>query len=109
MGVDMELAIIGARVSTKDQSDKGYSLPQQVDAGLKHLARQGYQLADCPGYSNAHEAQSGVFQEDFTGMSMDRPALNAMREAVKQHGIKVVIFTELDRLARRALYAKLIE
>jgi site-specific DNA recombinase len=106
----MELAIIAARVSTKDQSDRGYSLPQQIDAGLKYVVDRSYRLADCPGYaSNPDDARLGVFQEDYTGMSMDRPALDAMREAVKQYGVKVIVFTELDRLARRAIYQTLLE
>lgn len=106
----MELAIVGARVSTKDQSDRGYSIPQQVEAGLSHVAERGYLLADCAGYtSNGDNAKPGVFQEDYTGMSMDRPALDAMREAVKLYGVKVIVFTELDRLARRAIYQTLLE
>jgi site-specific DNA recombinase len=107
----MDLAIIAGRVSTKDQADHGYSLPEQVAAGLAYAQEKGYQLADVPGFSNADTmpAQPGVFIEDFTGMSMDRPALDAMRDIVKQRGIKVIIYTETDRLARKRIYGDLLE
>jgi site-specific DNA recombinase len=107
--MDKERAIIGARVSTKDQADRGFSLPEQVAAGRTCIQERGYELADIPGFSTNGIAKRGVFQEDFTGMSMDRPAIEAMREAVAQHNVTVIVFTELDRLARRAIYQTLLE
>jgi site-specific DNA recombinase len=104
----MELAILAGRVSTKDQADKGFSLPEQIAAGREYIANH-YQLASIPGFSNVGEAQAGVFQEDFTGMSMDRPAVEAMREAVKEYGVTVIVYTEQDRLARKAIYQALLE
>jgi site-specific DNA recombinase len=104
----VEPAIIAARVSTKDQADKGFSLPQQVAAGRDYIKGR-YQLANIPGFSNVGEAQPGVFLEDFTGMSMDRPAIEAIREAVQQYGVKVIVYTEQDRLARKAIYQALLE
>jgi site-specific DNA recombinase len=105
----MELAVIAARVSTKDQADKGFSLPEQIAAGRDYISRSSYQLASVPGFSNVSDAQVGVFEEDFTGMSMDRPAIEAMRVAVKQHGITRIVYTEQDRLARKAIYQALLE
>src|SRR6266545_2170448 len=107
----MDLAIIAGRVSTKDQADRGYSLPEQVATGLAYVQERGYQLADVPGFSNVDglPTRPGVYIEDFTGMSMDRPALDAIREAVKPHGVKVIIFTETDRLARKRIYGDLLE
>lgn len=104
-------AIVAGRVSTKDQADKGYSLPEQVTAGLAYIQERGYVLADVPGFSNTATipAQTGVFIEDFTGMSMDRPALDAIRDVVKQYGVKVIVFTETDRLARKRIYGDLLE
>jgi site-specific DNA recombinase len=107
--MEQELAIIGARVSTKDQADKGFSLPEQVATGRAYIEESRYELANIPGFSTNGGVQPGVFQEDFTGMSMDRPAIEAMREAVVKHGIKVIVYTELDRLARRAIYQTLLE
>lgn len=105
----MERAIIAGRVSTKDQADKGFSLPEQISAGREYISRSQYELAAVPGFSNVGEVQPGVFEEDFTGMSMDRPAIEAMREIVKQHHINVIVYTELDRLARKAIYQALLE
>jgi site-specific DNA recombinase len=107
----MELAIIGGRVSTKDQADKGYSLPQQIEYGQEYIQKQGYELADVPGYSNVDSipAQPGIFIEDYTGTVMDRPALNAIRDAVEQYGIKVIVYTKADRLARRRIYPTLLK
>jgi site-specific DNA recombinase len=107
--MDRERAVIGARVSTKDQADRGFSLPEQVAAGRAAIEERGYELPNIPGFSTNGAAQPGVFQEDFTGMSMDRPAIEAMREAVAKHGVTVIVFTELDRLARRAIYQTLLE
>lgn len=107
----MDLAIVAGRVSTKDQADRGYSLPEQVSAGLAYVQERGYALADVPGFSNtdAVPARPGVFVEDFTGMSMDRPALDAMRDTVKQRGVKVIVYTETDRLSRKRIYGDLLE
>src|SRR6266540_6330996 len=107
----MDLAIVAGRVSTKDQADRGYSLPEQVATGLAYVQERGYQLTDVPGFSNVTglPAQPGTFVEDYTGMSMDRPALDAIRDVIKPHGVKVIVFTETDRLARKRIYGDLLE
>src|SRR6266540_4343403 len=98
----MDLAIVAGRVSTKDQADRGYSLPEQIATGLAYVQERGYQLADVPGFSNVQTlpAQPGVFIEDYTGTTMDRPVLDALREIIKRPGITKIIFTETDRLNR---------
>ncbi len=90
-------AAIYARVSTKDQKDHGYSLPTQVDACRTYADQQGYTIV-CE-----------TFQDDYTGMSMDRPALDALRTAIPAQHIDVVIVFDLDRLARKMAYQMLLE
>jgi site-specific DNA recombinase len=90
-------APIYARVSTKDQKDCGYSLPTQIEACAAYATERGYMLVGEP------------FQDDYTGMSMDRPALNKLREAIPAAHIDVVIVLDLDRLARKAVYQMLLE
>ncbi len=70
-------AAIYARVSTKEQKDSGYSLPTQVEACITYATEHGYTIVCEP------------FQDDYTGMSMDRPALDALRAAIPTHGIEV--------------------
>jgi site-specific DNA recombinase len=90
-------AAIYVRVSTKDQKDNGYSLPTQIEACTAYARECGYEIV------------SEAFQDDFTGMSMDRPALDKLREAIPALGIEVVIVLDLDRLARKTVYQMLIE
>jgi len=89
-------AAIYARVSTDEQKSRGYSLGEQVAASQLYADERGYEVV-------------GIYQDDFTGMSMDRPELDRLREAVKRDGISVVIVTELDRWARKAIYQVLLE
>ncbi len=90
-------AAIYVRVSTKDQKDHGYSLPTQIEACAAYAAERGYKVVCDP------------FQDDFTGMRMDRPALDKLREAVTTFNIEVVIVLDLDRLARKVVYQMLLE
>lgn len=88
-------AVIYARVSTDDQA-KGYSLKTQVDAGYQYAASRGYTVVE-------------TFQDDYTGASLDRPALNALRAFVAADSVGVVIVYDVDRLARKSIYQMLIE
>jgi hypothetical protein len=56
----MERAIIAGRVSTKDQADKGFSLPEQISAGRDYVAHSRYELASVRGFSNVGEVQPEV-------------------------------------------------
>jgi site-specific DNA recombinase len=66
------IAAIYARVSTKDQADKGYSLPTQIEACRALAQREGYTVPE-----------SHVFVDDYTGMSLQRPEFTKLRELVR--------------------------
>jgi site-specific DNA recombinase len=88
-------AVIYARVST-DEQVHGYSLQTQLEACRKYASERGYRVV-------------GEFKDDYTGASLDRPALNQLREFVSNDSTGVVIVYDVDRLARKSVYQMLIE
>ena len=88
-------SVIYARVSTDEQT-KGYSLNTQVDACKQYAADCGYVLLM-------------TFSEDYSGATIDRPQLNALRDFAAQEPIDVIIVYDIDRLARKSVYQALIE
>ena len=68
----------------------------QIDECKKYVLERGYDLI-------------GVFQDDYTGASMDRPALNKLRDLLAKQTIEVVVVYDIDRLARKNAYQILIE
>jgi site-specific DNA recombinase len=83
------------RVSTDEQA-RGYSLQTQFTAIQKYAAQRGYNL-------------TAEFRDDYTGASMDRPALNRLREHIAHNRVDRVIVFDIDRLARKSVYQMLIE
>jgi site-specific DNA recombinase len=88
-------AVLYARVSTDEQA-KGYSLQTQLDASSQYAVARGYSVVE-------------KFQDDYTGASLDRPGLNALRAYVSADSVNVVIVYDVDRLARKSIYQMLIE
>jgi len=80
-------AAIYCRVSTEDQEKEGTSLQTQLEACLKHCQDKGYDVA----YR---------FSEAYSGLTLDRPKLNELREMVRAGDINVVVVYCLDRLSR---------
>jgi len=80
-------AAIYCRVSTEDQEREGTSLQTQLEACLSYCRDKGYEVA--------HR-----FSEAYSGLTLDRPRLNELRELVRAGDIDVIVVYCLDRLSR---------
>jgi site-specific DNA recombinase len=90
-------AAIYARVSTERQ-ERQQTIDSQVFALRDWASTAGHVLAE------AH-----VFQDEgFSGSRLDRPALDALRDAIRDAAIDVVAVFSPDRLARKYAYQVLL-
>src|SRR5918911_1126714 len=90
-------AAIYARVSTERQEQR-QTIGSQVAALWDWAAARDHVLAE------AH-----VFQDEgFSGSRLDRPALDALRDAVRDAAVDVVAVFSPDRLARKYAYQVLL-
>ncbi|MBA7474085.1 hypothetical protein ES707_09433 [subsurface metagenome] len=80
-------ADIYCRVSTDNQESEGTSLQTQLEACLNYCQSKGYEVAYC-------------FSEAYSGLTLDRPKLNELRELVRNEQIDVLVVYCLDRLSR---------
>jgi len=88
-------AVIYARVSTDEQA-KGYSLKTQIEACEKYAFDKGYNVVS-------------VFQDDYTGTTLDRPGLNQLCGFIEVNRVEVLIVYDIDRLARKSVYQAILE
>jgi site-specific DNA recombinase len=88
-------AAIYCRVSTEDQEREGTSLQTQLDNCLAYCRDKGYNVA----YR---------YSEAYSGLSLDRPQLNELRELVRNEQLDVVVVYCLDRLSRNATHGVII-
>jgi site-specific DNA recombinase len=86
-GKAMKTAATYSRVSTEDQEREGTSLQTQLEACLKYCRDKGYNVA----YR---------FSEAYSGLTLERPKLNELRELVRAGDIDVIVVYCLDRLGR---------
>jgi site-specific DNA recombinase len=89
-------AAIYTRISQEDQSQ--YSLPSQQQACESLAAAQGYQTS--PEFTFTDNGGLSV--------ELDRPALAALREAVRAGMVRAVIVYSLDRLSRKVVHQLLL-
>src|ERR687886_3023283 len=90
-------AAIYARVSTERQ-ERQQTIGSQVSALRDWAGAQGHVLAE------AH-----LFRDEgFSGSRLDRPALDALRDAIRDGAIDVVAVFSPDRLARKYAYQVLL-
>jgi len=82
-------AAIYCRVSTNAQERDGTSLDTQLEACLAKARDLGCQAP-----------QSLVFTEVFSGLTRERPRLNALRQTIRDGQVDVLIAYALDRLSR---------
>ncbi|MFC2022484.1 recombinase family protein, partial [Chloroflexota bacterium] len=83
----MKKAAIYPRVSTDNQETEGTSLQTQLEACREYCQDKGYEVA----YR---------FSEAYSGLTLDRPKLNELRELVRNEQIDVLVVYCLDRLSR---------
>jgi site-specific DNA recombinase len=83
----MKTAAIYCRVSTEDQEREGTSLQTQLENCLNYCRDRGYETA--------HR-----FSEAYSGLTLERPKLNELRELVRAGDIDVIVVYCLDRLSR---------
>jgi site-specific DNA recombinase len=104
------LAVLLIRVSTEDQAEDGTGLTGQIETGLAHIERRGYTLDTTVGYaSEGLEYVPGVFQEDYTGKVIYRPAVNRLLDALAKRPIKVIVVHRTSRLGRRGSVQEALE
>jgi site-specific DNA recombinase len=80
-------AAIYCRVSTDQQEREGTSLQTQLENCLTYCWDKGYDVA----YR---------FSETYSGLSLERPELDKLRELVRSEAIDVLVCHSLDRLTR---------
>lgn len=90
------VAHIYTRVSTDAQAEKGYSLQTQLDACRAKARELG-----------ALELVEHI-DDGFSGSDLDRPGLNALRDALSVGDIDFVVCYDPDRLARELSHQLLI-
>ena len=76
------------RVSTREQSEHGYSIPEQTDRLRSYCKAMGWKVVKV--YTDG----------GYSGATTDRPALTDLVEASQRHLIDAVVVYKLDRLSR---------
>ena len=89
----MKIAALYARVSTTNQQ-QNETIASQLDALMAYARVHDYEI------SSHHIYQD----EGFSGASVDRPALDALRDAVAAGELEAVLILSPDRLARQFAY-----
>ena len=80
-------AAIYCRVSTDNQEREGTSLQTQLENCLTYCQSKSYDV-------------SYRFSEAYSGLSLERPELDKLRELVRNEQIDIVVCYSLDRLSR---------
>ncbi|PYN91096.1 MAG: hypothetical protein DMD89_32060 [Candidatus Rokuibacteriota bacterium] len=90
-------AALYARVSTEDQAEK-YGLTSQVHELHVLAAARGYELVVGAEY----------LDDGYSGVSLDRPALDRLRAAARDKAFEVLIVHDPDRLSRKLAHQLLL-
>src|SRR5262245_56141723 len=93
------VAAIYTRVSTREQEDEGTSLISQEVACRAFAAERGYTVDE-----------RHIYRETFSGAKLwERPALSAMREAVRGGAVGAIVAYALDRLSREQAHLYILD
>src|SRR5437763_639119 len=91
-------AAIYIRVSDKSQEDEGTSLISQQQRCSLHCQKQRYEVLE-----------THIFKDVYTGKAYrERPGMNALRAAARNHEFDVVVVYAFDRLARKQVHQAVI-
>lgn len=90
-------AVLYARVSTEEQARSGYSLAQQLEALREYAAREGYEVLE------------EVTDPGQSGVSLERPGMDRVRDLVAAGGVSIVLALDRDRIARKVVFNLLLE
>ena len=82
-------AAIYCRVSTEDQEREGTSLDSQLEACQDKAQGLGYGISE-----------QYTIKETYSGLSLDRPKLDQLRQWVRDKEVDAVVAYTLDRLSR---------
>jgi site-specific DNA recombinase len=88
-------AAIYCRVSTEGQEQDGTSLQTQLEACRKYCEARHHEV----GYE---------LSEAWSGLSLDRPKLDELRELVRSEGIDLVMVYSLDRFSRDPVHGVIL-
>jgi len=91
-------AAVYCRVSTEDQEREGTSLQSQQAACLAKAMELGYEISE-----------DTVFIETYSGLTIERPKLQQLRQAARDGKLGVVIAYALDRLSRDPVHCIIIQ
>ncbi len=91
----MKQAAIYCRVSTDNQESEGTSLQTQLEACRNYCQSKDYEVA----YR---------YSEAYSGLTLDRPQLNDLRELVRNEQIDILVIYCLDRLSRNATHGVIL-
>src|SRR5919199_2808343 len=89
-------AILYARVSTEEQAEEGYSLPEQIRDLRRYAQAQGYAILGDP-----------IVDDGYSGRTMNRPGLALVRELAEDGAFDVLLVAKWNRLFRRGAYQDL--
>jgi site-specific DNA recombinase len=93
----MKIAALYARVSTTKQQ-LNENIASQIAALKDYAAQHDYQISP-----------QEIYQDDgYSGSTLDRPALDRLRDAVAQGRVEAVIILSPDRLARQFAYQYIV-
>ena len=88
--------ILYKRVSTEDQGKHGYSLANQDEKGREYAARNNINIL-------------AVFEDQFSGESLERPCINEALDFCSSTHVDVVIIHDVDRLSRDMNHHAMLE
>src|SRR5664279_5229743 len=91
----MNKTVVYCRVSTEGQEQEGTSLQTQLQACLKYCEAKGYEVAF-------------KFSEAWSGLSLERPKLNELRELIRGEQIDSVVVYSLDRFSRDPVHGVIL-